>query len=121
MTGEGEGARDLAVREAAREEAQDLALGERAGGAERAAQDALGQGRLEHRAARGQGADGLQELLESDVLQQVAARAGADRVEQEVGVVEGGQDMPRARRGGLAAAQDGEASTRNFLRSTSTR
>ena len=94
---------DLLVGEARGHQAQDLglAVGQRIGAVKadevvahvfQARQQALGDGRLHQRAALGHGADGADQLLERDVLEQVALGARFQARQHQLVVVEGGQD-----------------------------
>src|SRR3954464_8941238 len=94
---------DLAIAVAARHQPQDLDLapGQRIRRTQRvevpvhvfeAAQHPFGHGGPGGRSARGDLANGLGQLLERDVLQQIASRSGPHRLEQRHIIIKGCQD-----------------------------
>ena len=99
---------DLGVREAAREQPQDLALalGQRRrrfgigsalrAGVGEAVEQPAGHGRPEQRVAVGDEPDRVDQVARPDVLEQEAARAGADRRVDVLVEVEGGEDEDAA-------------------------
>src|SRR5215207_4084783 len=104
--GEVQGGRDLSVAVAAGQQPQDLdlAAGQRfgtvepvksPGSADQSAQQGFGDPGMDGALALVNRSDGADQLVEGYVLEQIATRAGPDRVDDGVVVIEGGEDQHR--------------------------